>query len=244
MKKFTLTLCLVLTAVLVLPSVASAKTPTLKSLAKTVAALQKKVSAQATTIAGQGTKITALSSNQTTAKQTITALQTTVAAHTTTLTSAAPLLAIAPYVSLNAGAMNGVVGPNVVFKGCNVHVMSKTSETDASGTGNLIVGWDDLRPAPLPSPWRTGSNNLVAGNEQNFTSLGGFVAGDWNSVSGWYSSVGGGAQNAAEGAYTSVSGGFQGRAISWGAAIGGGSGVSLNSGTSYAWQAGTLKSPP
>jgi len=237
MKKFTLTLCLVLTAVLVLPSVASAKTPTLKSLAKTVAALQKKVSAQATTIAGQGTKITALSSDLQMAKQAI-------ASQATTLTSAAPLLAIAPYVSLNAGAMNGVVGPNVVFKGCNVHVMSKTSETDASGTGNLIVGWDDLRPAPLPSPWRTGSNNLVAGNEQNFTSLGGFVAGDWNSVSGWYSSVGGGAQNAAEGAYTSVSGGFQGRAISWGAAIGGGSGVSLNSGTSYAWQAGTLKSPP
>ena len=237
MKKFTLTLCLVLTAVLVLPSVASAKTPTLKSLAKTVAALQKKVSAQATTIAGQGTKITALSSDLQMAKQAI-------ASQATTLTSAAPLLAIAPYVSLNAGAMNGVVGPNVVFKGCNVHVMSKTSETDASGTGNLIVGWDDLRPAPLPSPWRTGSNNLVAGNEQNFTSLGGFVAGDWNSVSGWYSSVGGGAQNAAEGAYTSVSGGFQGRAISWGAARGGGSGVSLNSGTSYAWQAGTLKSPP
>ena len=42
MKKFTLTLCLVLTAVLVLPSVASRKTPTPKSLANTVAALQKK----------------------------------------------------------------------------------------------------------------------------------------------------------------------------------------------------------
>ena len=43
MKKLLLVLCLVLTTVLVLPGVASASTPTLKQLAKTVAALQKQV---------------------------------------------------------------------------------------------------------------------------------------------------------------------------------------------------------
>ncbi|MEI6726748.1 MAG: hypothetical protein WCN81_11070, partial [Actinomycetes bacterium] len=123
MKKLLLVLCLVLTTVLFVPSVASASTPTLKSLAKAVAALQKKVNAQATTIASQNA--------------TISALQTTVAGHTTTLASAAPLLAIAPYVSLNAGAINGVKGPNIVFTGANVQIKSATSESDASGTGNL-----------------------------------------------------------------------------------------------------------
>ena len=59
MKKLLLVAVLALTTVLVLPSVASAKTPTLKSLAKTVAALQKKVNAQATTIASLTTRLTA-----------------------------------------------------------------------------------------------------------------------------------------------------------------------------------------
>jgi len=232
-KKLLLVLCLVLTTVLFVPSVASASTPTLKSLAKAVAALQKKVNAQATTIASQNA--------------TISALQTTVAGHTTTLTSAAPLLAIAPYVSLNAGAINGVKGPNIVFTGANVQIKSATSESDASGTGNLIVGWDD-NPSPAPNGYRSGSNNLVCGDWNAFTSCGGFVAGSNNAVSSTYASVGGGSANiasgheasvsggwgnVASGNFASVSGGGLGTASGFSASISGGHGITAS--TTDAW---------
>jgi hypothetical protein len=46
-KKLIPILCLALTTAVLLPAAASASTPTLKQLARTVAALQKKVNAQA-----------------------------------------------------------------------------------------------------------------------------------------------------------------------------------------------------
>ena len=233
MKKLLLVLCLVLTTVLFVPSVASASTPTLKSLAKAVAALQKKVNAQATTIASQNA--------------TISALQTTVAGHTTTLASAAPLLAIAPYVSLNAGAINGVKGPNIVFTGANVQIKSATSESDTTGLGNLIVGWDD-DAASAPVGYRSGSNNLICGDWSGFTSYGGFVAGFNNAVSSTYASVGGGSANiasgheasvsggwgnVASGNFASVSGGGLGTASGFSASISGGHGITAS--TTDAW---------
>ena len=103
--------------------------------------------------------------------------EATLSQHTALFNYAASVIAIAPYVSLDMNAMNGVTGPNIVFKGANVHVMSSTSETDTSGTGNLIVGWATLPTGTLPSPFRSGSNNLMVGDAGNYTSYGGFVAG-------------------------------------------------------------------
>jgi hypothetical protein len=230
MKKFLLALTLALCVVLVLPALASASTPSLKKLAKAVTVLQKKVRSQAATISS-------LSSNLTTAKQaiasqgaTIAALQTTVAGHTTTLTDAAPLLAIAPYVTLDQDAIDGVAGPNIVFQGANVHVRSSSSDWDGSGLGNLIVGWD-VPPNSLPSPYRTGSNNLVVGEMNNFTSFSCFVDGYHNTVSGTTACITGGSYNTASGSCASVSGGVQNTASSDYASVSGGAG---NTASAYA----------
>jgi len=201
-KKITLILVAVLAAVLLLPAMADAKTPTLKQLAKTVATLQKTVNAQAGAIKS---------------------LESTVAAQATTLTNAAPLLAIAPYVSLNPSAMNGVKGPNIVFQGANLHVRSTSAEDDTSGLGNLIVGWNPLPLGTPPSPFRSGSNNLVVGADNDFTSYGGFVAGFDNTVSGHYASVSGGERSTAGGDWASVSGGWGNTASQQHASVSGGS---------------------
>ncbi len=217
MKKLVLALALVVCVVLVLPGVASASTPTLKKLARTVVALQKKVKAQAATIASQGTKITTLTSRISADEATIASQGTTVSAHATTLANAASLLAIAPYVSLNTNAMDGVAGPNIIFQGANVHVMSSTSQGDSTGLGNLIVGWDN----PTGGIVRTGSNNLVVGRYNGFTSNGCLIAGEENSAGGMDSSITGGYSNVTTGDFASVCGGQQNQA-GYLATVGGG----------------------
>jgi hypothetical protein len=116
-------------------------------------------------------------------------------------------MALNPYLSVTSAAINGVTGPNVVLTGCNLQLKSPTAETDASGLGNLIVGWNDPPPGTLPSPFRSGSNNLIVGTYNNFTSYGGFVAGFLNTVSGAYASISGGGYDTASAAYASISGG-------------------------------------
>ena len=80
---------------------------------------------------------------------------------------------------------------------------SKTSFGDGSGTGNLIVGWDD-EPTGMQ---RDGDDNLVCGNTNNFPSDGCFVAGVGNTVSSPGCCVSGGVNNTASGGFTTVSGG-------------------------------------
>ena len=55
---------------------------------------------------------------------------------------------------------------------------------------------------------RTGSNNLVVGDEHEFTSYGGLVAGLANTITGTNASVPGGAFNTASGHASSISGGY------------------------------------
>jgi hypothetical protein len=273
MKKLLLAVLVGSLVLLACTATAAAKTPSLKSLAKTVAALQKTVKSQATTITSLSTKLTSdegtiasLSSKLTSDEGTIASQGTTIASQGATITtqaatlaSAAPLLAIAPYVSLNSVAMNGVKAPNIVFKGANVHVMSSTSETDGSGLGNLIVGWDNT---PGGGAARSGSNNLVAGDFNNFPSYAGFVVGISNSfnsaycsVSGGndnvanleYSSISGGANNVTNGFHSSVSGGRYNTASNPYSSISGGGGASapvgLTVGADYGWAAGNTAAP-
>jgi hypothetical protein len=220
-KRSLFVLILVISLVVAAPAVAGAKTPSLKQLAKTVTKLQKKVNAQAKTIANQSAAISTLSGKLAADETTIASQGSTLASHSSTLAAAAPLLAIAPYVSLTSSTMNGVRGPNIVFQGANVHVRSTTAEDDASGLGNVIVGWN-ANPSSLPSPFRTGSNNLVVGEQNNFTSYGGFVAGLFNSVSGQYASVGGGLGNIATNHCASVGGGLSNTASGMSASVSGG----------------------
>ena len=267
MKKLLLAVLVCALAVFACSATASAKTPTLKSLAKTVAALQKKVTAQAKAIS-------LLKSDLTAAKQTITAqaatiasqsqriatLDVTVAGHTTTLTAVAPLLALAPYVSLHAETMNGVKGPNIVLQGCNLHVRSSSAENDTSGLGNLIVGWDDDLVSPPPG-YRSGSNNLVCGNYNSFYRFGCFLAGEYNIANNILASAYGGLQNTAggvmsvvaghnnraNGVYSSISGGENNTASGWASSVSGGGGNSVSIGLTvsadYGWAAGNTTTP-
>jgi hypothetical protein len=192
MKKLLLVLCLVLATVMLLPSVASASTPTLKQLAQTVASLQKQV--------------TSLKSQ---------------------LTKARSVLALAPYVSLNRSAVNGVAGPNIVFKGCNLQVKSKTSESTIDGTGNLIIGWDD-NPSSALSGYRSGSNNLVCGDNQTFTSFGCFLAGGNNTATASMAAVSGGFNNTASNSEATVSGGANNVASGYLSVVSGGNGITAS----------------
>lgn len=178
MRKLVVLLLVALGLLLVTPTVASASTPTLGSLAKAVAALQKQVNTQKGEIKTLSAK----------------------------LAKAKSVLALAPYVKLDRSAVNGVKGPNIIFHSVNLQIRSKSGEVDSSGLGNLVVGWD-ITPYELSSPFRTGSNNLVVGASNNFTSSGCFVAGNDNTVSGPFATVGGGNGNTASGTLSSVSGG-------------------------------------
>jgi hypothetical protein len=85
--------------------------------------------------------------------------------------------------------------------------------------GNLIVGYNKLRPPPEPEPEastadrsapvnvRTGSHNVVVGQEHNFSRFGGLVVGDGNTISGEFAAVSGGGGNTASGIGAVVSGG-------------------------------------
>jgi hypothetical protein len=178
MRKLVVLVLVTLGLLLVTPAVASASTPTLGSLAKAVAALQKQVNTQKSEIKTLSAK----------------------------LARADSVLALAPYVKLDRSAINGVKGPNIIFHSVNLQIRSKSGQVDGSGLGNLVVGWD-ITPYELPSPFRTGSNNLVVGASNNFTSSGCFVAGTDNTASGSYATVSGGNGNKASGPLTTVSGG-------------------------------------
>jgi hypothetical protein len=92
----------------------------------------------------------------------------------------------------------------VQFTGANVQVLSGAGATDApvNGLGNLIVGYNTSPGNP-----QTGSHNLVVGDYHSYTSFGGAVMGEANSITGPGSTVTGGSDNQAAGEETSISGG-------------------------------------
>ena len=133
----------------------------------------------------------------------------------------------------------------VRFEGVNVQIVNGNGTThgETLGTGNLIIGYNELRDNE--GNYRDGSHMLVIGEANNYTSgsYGGMVVGSWNetsapfaSVSGGNSntasaeasSVSGGGWNIASGDFASVSGGIQNRASGEVASVSGGE---LNSAT-------------
>ena len=117
------------------------------------------------------------------------------------------ITALEPSLTVDPNVENGVAGPNVLFHDCNVHVLGATK----SGFGNLIVGPDnDPAPGnnfPVPTTYRSGSNNLVCGDQNLFEDNGGFVAGLYNTLGYDYATVSGGNKNIADNNCSSVSGG-------------------------------------
>jgi hypothetical protein len=108
------------------------------------------------------------------------------------------------------------------FTDMNLQLVSGSGATDGvpTGTGNLIVGYNEL--IGDESDFRTGSHMLVIGAENNYTSFGGMVLGYKNTTSGSYSSVSGGSGNIASGNNASVGGGWENTASGWAASVSGG----------------------
>ena len=111
--------------------------------------------------------------------------------------------------------------PALVISGANVYVDNGTGTTEGAvnGTGNLIVGYNELRGG---GDVRTGSHNIVVGRRHNYSSFGGIAAGLNSTISGAYAAVSGGNGNTADGAYASVSGGSNNAASGYCASVSGG----------------------
>ena len=108
-------------------------------------------------------------------------------------------------------------------QGVNVYIQNGSGNTvdeDDMGLGNLIIGYNEPRGAGANA--RTGSHNLIVGTNQNYTSYGGAVFGEYNSITAPFSTVLGGYQNIASGDVSSVVGGAQNEASELHATVVGG----------------------
>lgn len=126
---------------------------------------------------------------------------------------------VAQLETLLAGVIRS--GKLIQFSGVNVQIVNGTGTTDGdvTGLGNLIVGYNELRGA---KDVRSGSHNLIVGSNHNYSSYGGLVVGQFNTISAAYTSVSGGMGNKATNAYASVSGGYGNDANAYSASVSGG----------------------
>jgi hypothetical protein len=196
-----------------------------------IAALKNQVAALQSAVATLQTSNSALQSQ-------VNALQTQLA-----VVQSNKALALGPFVSVNPNPENGVIGPNITFKGANIHIVSGSGVTDdhlstggsLTGRGNLIIGYDEAPPEflpPLGPGDRGGSHNLVIGLWNRFTNaaFGGLVAGELNTISNQAASVSGGELNTADGIYASVSGGGSNTASNFADSVSGGANNHANGG--------------
>ena len=245
--------CVLVAGTLILPALACAQENSpiaapqtqIDSLQTTVASLQNQVSSLQTSNTALQGEVAALQHELTAARSVLaqvsslqtsnTTLQSEVVALQHELTAARSVLALAPYVSMDRNPEIGVIGPNIVFSGANIHIVSGSGATDdnlskgesLTGLGNLIIGYDEdpAGPAlrfggtPLAPGDRGGSHNLVIGRGHTFTkaAFGGLVVGEVNKISNSEASILGGGNNTASGVAASVLGGL-GNTASGGAA--------------------------
>lgn len=171
------------------------------------------------------------------------------------LLAAADLLALAPYLKLDESGTYDTA----LFSGVNVQVVNGTDDQTAlNGLGNLIVGYNNDRTVGSSAcsdgqydnsgdcgtggeTWtlshKSGSHNIVAGDENSYSQHSGVVfgsnnlinreyagvTGGWaNFASGYYSSVSGGRNNIAGGSWSSVSGGKDNIASGYYSSVSGG----------------------
>ena len=144
----------------------------------------------------------------TTQVNTLKAQMTTVQGRATVLeTTTAPL---------SVSGTPGKFPATLSITGVNVHIVSGLGSTNdanpphggtLSGLGNLIIGYNALGSYQGEGDVRTGSHNLILGDRNNYSSFGGLVAGNNNTISGQYASVSAGTRNTASGDFASVSSG-------------------------------------
>ncbi|TNE52513.1 MAG: hypothetical protein EP343_00600 [Deltaproteobacteria bacterium] len=105
--------------------------------------------------------------------------------------------------------------PAIIIHSGNLYVWRGPKGTAPNGLGNVVIGFNRVRKQFSKGQWvvrttaknRTGSHNLVVGNGHHYTSDGGVVLGQNNTVSGSFSTVLGGSFNGALGKGSSVVGG-------------------------------------
>jgi hypothetical protein len=147
--------------------------------------------------------------------------------------------------------------PELVITGANLRIVNGLGGTQtANGTGNLIVGYNEPRTDVPPSDNRTGSHNIVVGENQNFSSFGGLVvgimseiSGEWasvtggigNTASGFGASISGGVRSVASGSASSISGGLTNTALGSFSSISGGEENVTTNGAVGAWAAGGFR---
>jgi len=85
---------------------------------------------------------------------------------------------------------------------------------------------------------RTGSHNLILGYQNDYTSYGGFAAGDYNTITASFASVSGGGANRVSAPGASVSGGSHNTVSGAYASVSGG--TSLTQPATDGWAAGSL----
>ena len=127
---------------------------------------------------------------------------------------------VAALEALLAGV--GRDGNDIYIDGATPHIRHKEGATETTnGVGTLLVGYNE---AGGDTDDRSGSHNMIVGKENSFSSWGGMVVGESNTVSGAYATVTAGHGNTASGDYSSVSGGRYNRASGEGASVVGGGG--------------------
>ncbi len=154
------------------------------------------------------------------------------------------VMALDPYLTVDTASDDR--GPLIQFSGVNVQIVNGIGSTGSiNGLGNLIVGYDAPRATGVSvcndgqhadqasceaagGVWaqshKSGSHNIVGGDESSYSSYGGLVAGRYNVINGTFASVSGGAQNNASTIYSSVSGGAGNTASGGGSSVSGGQG--------------------
>jgi hypothetical protein len=207
-----------------------------------ISTLQGEVATQSSQIAtlqtsdsNQNGRLTSLESADYVQDGQITALQNSDGDQNSSLVD---LVAKTQFVSVLDGQM--------YISGTNLHVNNGMGATESSnGLGNLIIGYNELRPI---ANTRTGSHYLILGSMNNYQSYAGIVAGSTNTGSGAYASVVGGFTNRAAGSYSTVSGGKDNRADGFYSGIAGGWGgrtsgdSTMVSGGTGNWAAGDFSS--
>ena len=128
------------------------------------------------------------------------------------------VLSLLSVVDLPDG-LGGVV-QTLRVSGANLQVVNGLGLTDSlNGLGNLIVGYNELIGV---GDNRTGSHNIVGGNQNNYTDTGGHIVGVLNAVSSKWASVSGGQGNTASGFASSISGGNSNSASGFRTSVSGG----------------------
>jgi hypothetical protein len=199
-----------------------------------IAALRVQFKSLQSTVSTLESQIDTLQAGNTTLQNEIKSLKTSNATLQTLLAAVQSnhALLLGPFVSVDPNPEIGVIGPNIIFSGANIHIVSGSGMTNdnlaPTGLGNLIIGYDEdpalFGRSPLNTGDRGGSHNLVIGSGHRFTkaAFGGLLAGELNTISNLGASVSGGLDNIASGFFASVSGGLKNTAIGEGASVSGG----------------------